>query len=274
MIRIITDSTSDLQLKETAELNVEMGHLKVNFGNETFVDKINITNEEFYKKLKESKELPTTTLVNPEEFAEIFNKYPNDEIIGIFISSELSGTYQSAVLAKEMSERENIYIIDSRTVTMGLALLVRHAVKLREDGKTAKEIVDEITELSEKVKMIAIIDTLKYLVKGGRLSAVSGALGGVLGVKPIIAVTGGKVETVAKERGHAKTISKVIELLNEPFSIDKEMPVVFGYSENTTELEDLKKQLTGIKEEKSVIIGSVVGTHAGPGAYGIGFFVK
>jgi DegV family protein with EDD domain len=274
MIRIITDSTSDFTLEDIARLNIDMAHLGVNFSDASYIDKKTITSEEFYNKLKNSKELPTTTLVNPEQFVEIFNKYPNDEIIGIFISSTLSGTYQSAVIAKEIVNRDNIHLIDSKTVTLALALLVKEAVKMRDSGKNSSEIVEKITILTDKVMILAVIDTLKYLVKGGRLSAVSGTVGGVLGLKPIIGVQNGEIKSLGKERGNKKALETLVKIIKDDYNLDYEMPVVFGYSENKTDVEELYLQMEKVKETTTMVIGSVVGTHAGPGVIGLGFFSK
>ncbi len=271
MIRIITDSTSDIPREVAKELNIDVASLKVNFGSEMFVDQVTITNEQFYEKLAESDSLPTTTLVNPQEFMDIYNKYPNDEIIGIFLSSKLSGTYQSAVLAKEESQRDNIYLIDSGTVTAGLALLIKAACQFRDEKMKAKDIVDRIIKLREKVFIYAVIDTLKYLVKGGRISSTSAFVGGMLAIKPIVKVEDGLIVNIDKARGMKASIAKVIEMYKN--DADFNLPHVGIYSANKENFNTLRDDLNE-PNLQTYSVGSVVGTHAGPGAVGIAFFRK
>ena len=208
MIRIITDSASDITIEEAKELGVEVVPLHVIFGNDVFMDGVDISHDEFYKRLEECDELPKTSQTNPGGFVEVFEKYikQGDEIVGIFISSKLSGTYQSSIIASDMIEDGKIHIIDSLNASMGLAVLVREAVKMRDKGKSVDEIKVEIENLIPRVKLIAAVDTLKYLKKGGRLSATSAIVGGVLGITPVISVVDGSVEVLAKTRGHKKSI--------------------------------------------------------------------
>ncbi len=141
-IKIITDSTSDFSLEDAQKLDIEIVPLKVNFGSDEYIDKFTISNEQFYKRLGSSDVLPTTTLVNPEQFIESFNKYPHDEIVGIFLSPKLSGTFQSAAMAKEAVDRENIYLVDSTSTTIGLSLLVKEAIRLKGNGLSAQAIFE------------------------------------------------------------------------------------------------------------------------------------
>ncbi len=167
MIRIITDSASDITIEEAKELGVEVVPLHVIFGNDVFMDGVDISHDEFYKRLEECDELPKTSQTNPGGFVEVFEKYikQGDEIVGIFISSKLSGTYQSSIIASDMIEDGKIHIIDSLNASMGLAVLVREAVKMRDKGKSVDEIKVEIENLIPRVKLIAVVDTLKYLKK-------------------------------------------------------------------------------------------------------------
>ena len=208
MIRIITDSECNITIEEAKELGVEVVPLHVIFGNDVFMDGVDISHDEFYKRLEECDELPKTSQTNPGGFVEVFEKYikQGDEIVGIFISSKLSGTYQSSIIASDMIEDGKIHIIDSLNASMGLAVLVREAVKMRDKGKSVDEIKVEIENLIPRVKLIAAVDTLKYLKKGGRLSATSAIVGGVLGITPVISVVDGSVEVLAKTRGHKKSI--------------------------------------------------------------------
>ncbi|MGM9532802.1 DegV family protein [Intestinibacter sp.] len=278
MIRIITDSSSDITREEAQRLGVELVALHVSFGEESFLDGVNITHDEFYKRLEEAEELPKTSQMNPAGFVEVFEKFIDngDEIVGIFLSSKLSGTYQSAVIASQMIETDKIHIVDSKNASLGLAVLVREAVKLRDAGKTAEEITSEIEELVKRVKLVAVMDTLKYLKMGGRLSATSALVGGVLGITPVISVIDGGVEVLAKTRGHKKSIKFMVDYMQEN-TPDQNYCVDFGYTRIIKNLDDFKascKPNFELGEEATREIGAVIGTHVGPGAFGVAYIGK
>ena len=274
MAKIITDSTCDLTLEELKRLDVEMLSLKVNFGKEEFLDKRTITDDEFYKKLKKSKDLPTTTLISIGEFQETFDRYPTEEIVVLPISSKLSGTYQSAMMAKEMTGRSDIYVVETSSVTLCLGLLVRQAVLMNQQGVDGQTIAEKIKELSKRVKVYAMIDTLKYLVKGGRLTGVQGALGEMLNVKPLITVEDGAIKNIGKARGTKAARSRLVEMVTKERQIDWEMPVVFAHTNNKELLKELMEDLQQKDNPEIHIIGAVVGTHVGPGAIAAVFFEK
>ncbi len=278
MIRIITDSTCDLTKADQEKLGITVIPLQVLFGTTQYTDGVDLTTEEFYQKLETEKELPTTTQINPDTFVNVFEEYlkQGDEIITILLSSHLSGTYQSAVIAKEMLETDKIHLIDSQNVTLGLALIVREAVKLRDNGLSAKDIVNKIEELKGQVRVVAIVDTLKYLQKGGRISAASAVVGTALGIKPIVQVKDGIVQVLGKERGQKKMYKFITSYLEEN-QIDTNYSVVYAHSMAEASLEPLKEMIQEkyeIKESSTVGIGSTVGTHVGPGAVGIAFVTK
>lgn len=278
MIRIITDSTCDLTKADQEKLGITVIPLQVLFGTTQFTDGVDLTTEEFYQKLETEKELPTTTQINPDTFVNVFEEYlkQGDEIITILLSSHLSGTYQSAVIAKEMLETDKIHLIDSQNVTLGLALIVREAVKLRDNGLSAKDIVNKIEELKGQVRVVAIVDTLKYLQKGGRISAASAVVGTALGIKPIVQVKDGIVQVLGKERGQKKMYKFITSYLEEN-QIDTNYSVVYAHSMAEASLEPFKEMIQEkyeIKESSTVGIGSTVGTHVGPGAVGIAFVTK
>lgn len=272
MAIIITDSTSDLTYKEAEALGIEMLSLTVNFGEEHYKDKIDLSNETFYEKLETCSEIPTTSLLNPADFLETYEKYENEEIIVITLSPKLSGTYQSAVIAKDMSEREDIYVVDSGSVTIPQGLLVKMANKMNQEGMSAKEIVSKLEELKEKVRLVAVIDTLKYLIKGGRLSSVQGAIGTALRLKPIIAVKDGEILTLSKARGTKAAFKEVLKLIQEDGEVDESLPISFAHSNNEAMLQEFISAMP--YKGDTYMIGSVVGTHAGPGAVAIAYFVK
>ena len=278
MIRIITDSTCDLTKADQEKLGITVIPLQVLFGTTHYTDGIDLSVEAFYQKLETEKELPTTTQINPDTFINAFEEYlkQGDEIIAILLSSHLSGTYQSAVIAKEMLETDKIHLIDSQNVTLGLALLVGEASKLRDQGLSASEIVEEIELLKNKVKLIAIVDTLKYLQKGGRISAASAVVGTALGIKPIVQVKDGIVQVLGKERGQKKMYKFIAHYLEE-HQIDTQYCVVFAHSMAETSLKSLKDMIEekyNIIDNRTVCIGSTVGTHVGPGAVGVAFIAK
>ncbi len=268
-IRIFTDSTSDILPTDAEKMGVTTTPLKVSFGSEQYIDKVTITNKEFYEKLATSTQTPMTTLVSPTEFIDAFSKYPDDDIIGIFISSKLSGTYNSAVLAKNELGRSNITLIDSQTVTAGLSLLVEIACKLRDEGRDFEYIARHIEQLTYKVEICAYIDTLKYLVKGGRLSGAQGVIGGMLNIKPIVHVKHGVVNTIGKERGTKKAMKFLIDFINN--NMDRSQPAMLAYTTDTEAVTSLRGELGLPANTALTAIGSVVGTHAGPGAVGLAY---
>ncbi len=278
MVRIITDGTSDLSQARAAELNIDVMPMRVFFGQESFLDGVDITREEFFARLTSSQELPTTSQLNPEDFVEEFQKCVDqgDEIVGIFVSSELSGTCQSAFIARDMVEGGEIHIVDSRTVTFALALLVEEAVRLRDQGLSAAEIANQVEKLSRRTRLLAIVDTLTYLKKGGRISAATAAVGGLLGIKPIVGVDGreGTVEAVGKARSIASGLEWIAKhIQNAP--ADPARLVGYGHSNSPERVPVCVEALKGVlPQDKAPVMGSigaVIGTHVGPGAVGVAY---
>lgn len=277
-VRIFTDSTSDLSQQQARQLGVEVIPLTVRFGEEEFVDGVTMTPAEFYNKLEESQQLPQTAQINPDVFEKVFGaaREQGDTLVGIFLSSDLSGTFQSARVAQQMLGGEGVVLVDSRTVTFGLGLLVREAAAMRDAGKSAQEIGAALEELRHKVRLYAAVDTLKYLRLGGRLSGAAAALGGLLNIKPLISVQEGKVESVAKVRGLGPALDWIVSRI-EAEGLDPEHMVMFGH---TAAPELCGKFAQKVLEKLPVAqydwaeIGSTVGTHAGPGAVGAAFIKK
>ncbi len=271
MAIIVTDSTCDLTLEEVKELGIEMLSLTVNFKEEQFVDKVTLSNEEFYKKLEESDEIPTTALLNPADFLEVFNKYMDEDIIVILISSKLSGTYQSAMIAKDITGRENIHVIDSRAVTAALGLLVRIATAWNKEGKTTADIIEGVQGLIEKVRLVAAIDTLAYLVKGGRLSGAAGIIGTALNLKPIIMLKDGEIINTAKTRGSKAAFKEITKIVAED-KPNTAFPIFYAHTNAAEALEAFRSSMS--YEGDAYMIGSVVGTHAGPGAVALSYIAQ
>lgn len=276
-VKIITDSTSDITPQEAAKLGLRIVPLTVNFGEEEFIDGVNLTVEDFYARLRVAKVLPKTSLVSPATFVDVFNQYKKeDDLVVILISSELSGTYQSAKTALDLVEKKNVHLVDSRQVTFGLASLVYTAIKLRDEGKSAKQIVETINHLKEKLVVHAVIDDLKYLKLGGRLSGTAAAVGTLLRLKPIISIADGKVTVVHKTLGTSKAYDWITEQLIHA-DVDPSLPQFFGHSdaqESVLKFMDFVTKRTTFPTTHIHAIGITVGTHAGPGAVGLSYFKK
>ncbi|MEL4106980.1 DegV family protein [Oscillospiraceae bacterium WX1] len=278
MVRIITDSTSDLTQADGARLGVTIVPLTVHFGDESYIDGVNLSNRAFFDKLAVTDTLPTTSQVPPGEFTPLFQRYidAGDDIVGIFISSELSGTCQSAAVARELVDCERIFVIDSRMATFGLALLVREAVKLRDAGKSASEIAGLISALVAKTRLFAVVDTLKYLRMSGRISNTTAFVGGLLGINPIITISNGKVESVGKARGLKAGLKIIADLMQQDLP-DRSHLVAFGNSDAPAALKETIAYLSqrfDITDFVECDIGITVGTHVGPGAAGIAYIAK
>lgn len=280
MIRIITDSAADFTAEEIKELGIEVINMSVTIGEETYVDGVSLSAEEFYEKLIESDNLPKTSQVPPYVFENKFEEITKckDSAVVITLSGELSGTYQNAYLAAD--NYDDIFPVDSLNVTVGEQCLVRHAVFLRDKGLTAKEIALSLNEIRKNIRVLALLDTLEYLKKGGRISSASAIVGGVLSIKPVIEIVEGRVVMAGKARGSKNGNNLLMQLVEKNGGIDFNMPLSLGYSGTSTDLldkyiEDSKMIWEG-KTDKlhTLIIGPTIGTHAGPGAIAIAFFAK
>ncbi len=272
MIRIVTDSTADFTFEEMKELNIDVVPLKVIFKDITYLDGVELKSKEFYQLL-ETKDYPTTSQPAPSQYYDVFKKYEvaDEDVIYIGVSSKLSGSLQSANIAKA-DVKNRIEIIDTYNVALPLQILTRKAVKLREEGKSTDEIVKEIETLKNKVVLYAGFDTLEYLVKGGRISKVAGFAGTLLKIKPIIGVNDGKLEVISKTRGYKQMINSIFEITSK-HNINKNEEIHIGYTKNDVGALQLKGLLeeSGYKVGYVVEIGAVVGVHAGPGAVAIAF---
>lgn len=270
-VRIITDSTSDISLDEAKKLGVTIVPLKVIFGNKEYREGIEITIDSFYQKLAEADKLPTTSQPSPDDFLGYFNeaKEAGDSVVVILIAGKLSGTVQSAMIAKDMADYSKIYIVDSLTTITGLRLLVEHAVDLQKQGVTADKIAETLEELKDRIVLLAMVDTLEYLHKGGRLSKSSAILGSLLKFKPIITLKDGAIGVVGKERGSNKAIAKIVDLVEGFGRIDRSYPVNFGYTAENSKTLILKDKIVekySLSNMSMYPVGCVVGAHVGPGA--------
>ena len=275
-VKIYADSTCDIKPEDAARMGVTLIPMSIVFGNEKYRQNIDLTAAEFFQKLTESEITPTTSQLTPFDLEQNYKKAAKDgsEIVAIHLSSALSGTYQSAVIAAR--EVPGVYPVDSQSATAGIALLVRIAVQMRDSGKSAKAIAKKIAELSERVMIAAYIPTLKYLVRGGRVSSAAGLAGTILNVYPIISVRDGVVKNVGKAKGKDMAHREIAKIVNE-HGIDKQYGIVFTHADGAHDLEALKvcmeNQIKGC-ELMDCEIGAVIGTHTGPGAVGLAFITK
>lgn len=278
-VRIIADSTADFD--EVKCSNFEVIPLTIRFGDEEYVDGVTIDRKMFYEKLMTCEELPTTSQVTPAAFTEQIDKViaAGETAVIITISSRLSGTFQSAMLAAA-EYPEQIYVVDSRNASIGTGILVEYAMQLAKAGHTAAEIFDELIAVRERICTIAVVDTLEYLKKGGRLSSAEAFVGGVLSIKPIITLADGEVKTLGKARGTRQANQFLIREIDKCGGIDPEKPFMFGYTgldeaPITKFISDCGEIFGQSSENLPVAaIGSVIGVHAGPGAVAISFFRK
>lgn len=275
--RIIIDSTADINESLNGKFTVVP--LSVHFGDEEYIDGVTINHKQFYEKLIESDVLPTTSQVTPAAFSDVFKEVveSGDDAVVLTISSKLSGTYQSAVIAAQ-DFGDKIQVVDSLTVTIGLGVLAEYALKLRDDGMNAREIAKIITEQREKVLVIALLDTLEYLQKGGRISKTVAFAGGLLSIKPVICVKDGVVGMLGKARGSKQGNNLLVKEIEAAGGVDFTKPVMLGFTGLSDHLllkykEDSSYLWEGNVENLSyTTIGSVVGTHVGPGAVAVAFF--
>ena len=275
-IKIITDSTLDLPAELIREKNIEVLPLLINFGEESYLDGVEITTKEMIDKINATGILPTTAQVTPNRFEETFKKYLDEgyKLVVLTLSSDMSGTYQSACIAKDMLESDDIVVIDSRNVTSGLGLLVLKACELRDKGLGIKEIEEEILKAIPKVKSSLNFESLENLVRGGRLSKTAGTIGSVLGLRLILEVKDGKMSVKDKVRGSKKALKKLISDF-ESVDVDFDSPIVLLELLN----EDVYEGLKIYFQEKNINyidakVGCTVGIHSGIKPCGIFFFEK
>lgn len=280
MIRILTDSASDILPAEAEQLGVTVIPLNVTLEDGTVLrDGVDMTPSAYYEILAGCRKLPTTSQPSPELFENFFLEAAaaGDEVIGIFLSHALSGTYQCAKLAADMANVDNVLFVDSGHVCLSEALLVRLAVQLRNSGKTAGQITAILEHAKEHLHLVAAIDDLKYLRKGGRLPAAVAVAGGMLGIKPLITIQDGKVAMAGKARGLPGAYVALFKKIEEMGGISPAFPALAGYTVSPREVTPIQTYLRDNLQQEDLLvrqIGCVIGTHAGPGAFGIAFFDK
>lgn len=276
-VRIIVDSTTDLP-SQTAR-RVTVVPLTIHFGERQYVSGVDIDARKFYEMLVEGDVLPTTSQPTPYAFTQVFQETVDagDTAVCITVSSKLSGTYQSACIAAADFPGK-VFVVDSLTVAIGGGILTEYALSLVDKGMDAEEIAWKLLQKREKVRLLALLDTLEYLKKGGRISSAVAFAGGLLNIKPVIAVADGEVKMLGKARGSKQGNNLLVQEIDKAGGVDFEKPLLLGYTGLSDAL--LQKYIAdsaalwqGKVEQLPVsIVGSVVGTHAGPGAVAVAFF--
>lgn len=276
MVKIITDSASDFEPNELKELMIDCIPLSVNFGDEEYKDNVTISKDEFFDKLKNTTETVKTSQPSLHDIVEEFEvaEHSKDGGVAIFMSSKISGTANTAQIACDMIGCKNVYVIDSLTTSAGQKLLVEYAVKLRRQEKNSKEIYEEIERIKTKISLLACLDTLEYLHNGGRVSQTKAMLTTVARIKPVIRLSGGNVELLAKSFNIKRGIKSLAERL-EREELNPHFPVYVMYSDNESLANDLtsdiKRLLPNVHSVETVKVGAVIGSHIGTNACGIAF---
>lgn len=277
-VRIVIDSTTDVTKNVMEKLTVVP--LTIAFGDDEYVDGVTINHRQFYEKLIESDVLPKTSQPTPDVFAQVYEqaRQAGEEVVVITISSKLSGTFQSATIASEGCD--HVCIVDSKNVALGAGILAEYALGLAESGMAARDIANDLLDKREKVRLIAMLDTLEYLKRGGRISGAVAFAGGLLSIKPVICIDEGEVKILGKARGSKQANNLLIKEIEASGGVDFDKPLLLGYTGLSDML--LKKYIEdsaalwqgNVDELPVTVVGSGVGTHAGPGAVAVAFFRK
>lgn len=281
MIQILVDSSSDIEEAEAKELGVTLLPIQIRFGTEEYLDGVNLTHREFFEKLIENAQLPQTSQINEFRFEESFQELTanGDEVIAITLSSRLSGTYACAVKAAKKFAGK-VFVVDSLNASLGERVLIEYALRLRKENLTASEIVGELERKKTKIQVLGLLDTLKYLRKGGRISSVTAIAGEMLSIKPVVSVVKGEVKMAGKAMGSKKGNNLLNQLVEKCGGIDFNMPYALAYSGlDDALLQKYLKDSAQLYQDKTdylpvYMIGSTIGTHVGPGAIAVSFFAK
>ena len=278
MIKILVDSSSELTKKEAEEKGFLFVPISVNIGGREYRDGVDLTKDKFYELLVNGGEFPQTSQPSPQAFLELFEqaKKNGDEVVAILLSSALSGTYQSAVLAKQMVDYEGIYLIDSLTATGVIQILADYAKGLSEEGKGAAEVAERTDAFKARVHAIAMVDTLEFLQKGGRIGKTAAMIGELARLKPLITLTeDGRVGVIGKAIGKNKAMSFMMKWLEE-HPVDEAFPSYSIFTSGTANCEQFEEKLEkhGIATAGRLQLGAAIGTHIGPNAFGIVYVGK
>lgn len=277
-VRIITDSTADLPKDLVEKYDIGIAPLMVNFQDGSYRDGVDLTPEEFFEKLAESKHMPTTSQVNPPVFVDLYKKEleRGSAVVSIHLSSKGSGTYQSAVTAKNILDSDNIVVIDSLGYSMGMGLIALEGAKMAKQGAGLKEIRDRMLYMRDRMQYVFGVDTLEYLKRGGRLSPVKATIATVMNIKPVLHILDGEIEVLDKVRGRKKVLSRLLQAVEETGEDLANQTLALVHSLCPEEALNIKEMLMERFGPKDVIIsqiGCVIGTHVGPGTIAV-FYMK
>ena len=279
MVRIVTDSAADFEPKLMDQLGITCIPLIVTFGETEYQENINLNKDQFYELLLHSGHLPKTSQSSPQNLLDLFEEARDagDEIIYICLSSQLSGTYQSAMMTKALADSPLCHVVDSLNATGGQRQLLEYAVKLRDRGLNGRQIVEELEALRGRIVLYACIDTLEYLYKGGRISQASYKLGTLANIKPIISLEEGKVTIPAKAMGMRKGMDHMCRKVEE-IPADPEFPFYVMYTNNRSVAQTLAERLSAIgltiDDDRIIQVGAAIGSHIGPDACGLVYVRK
>lgn len=275
-VRIVIDSSTDLRPEIVDRVSVVP--LTISFGEDVFVDGVTIDRKRFYEKLIESDVIPKTSQPSPDAFMKVYEeaKAAGEEVVVITVSSKLSGTFQSAMIAAE--EYDNVFIVDSRSVAIGTGILAEYALRLADGGMEAKDIFESLIAQRQNVRVIAMLDTLEYLRRGGRISGAAAFAGGLLSIKPVVSIEDGEIRILGKARGSKQGNNLLMKEIEVSGGVNFEMPLLLGYTGLSDAL--LKKYIEdsadlwagNVEKLPETVVGSSVGTHAGPGAVAVAYF--
>ena len=269
MVRIITDSAADFSPQELEQLKIACIPLKVMFDDTEYEENINLSKDQFYELLLSSQNLPKTSQAAPQKLMDLFEDAhaKNEEAIYITMASPLSGTYQTAVMTQSMLDYDTCHVFDSRNVTGGQRILVEYAVKLRDEGKSAAEILEALEDIRDRIVLFACIDTLEYLYKGGRISQTVYKLGTLANIKPVISIeVDGTIAIPAKAMGMRKGMDILCKHLQNP---DPAFPVYAMYTNNISVAQTLAQKMGGGDDHPIIQVGAAIGSHIGPNACGL-----
>ena len=277
-VQIIVDSTVDMP--ERMKDRFRIVPLTVHFGAEEFIDGVTIDKHRFYELLVERNELPTTSQASPAAFDAIFSDVASvgDSAVVVTLASKFSGTYQSACIAA--AEYDNIYVVDSKSAAIGSGILAEYALECADKGMDAKTIAETLEKKRDEICLIALLDTLEYLKKGGRISKTVAFAGGLLNIKPVITVVDGEIQVIGKARGSKQGNNLLVQKIHESGGIDFDEPIILGYSGlSDSYLKKYVEDSRDIWQDKadsldSTLICSVIGTHTGPSVVAVAFFKK